>query len=316
MSNELIKRNNIVSLAYRNVLRPMISAGDPVSWILFVAFLALFVVSIVCKVMGGDDQNSFYEEYFLAFWYGTWALLLAATIGPIFNIAKQRNEVPLGVLVGVGVSHLVMFIGISVVVMLEYNKPEAVTGLMAAFVAAMMVGIGWVVQHQTSTRASRRAHTFNILMQSRLNKEFSDNVGFRASYYHAGFVIPAEDAPLATKKGLRERLEEIDVRKAREIKQARAPFVTEVEARFAEEIELVNKKHQSLVGTMYLLNYYEFMCAGICQRELDKEMLYATVASIVSGLYDDTVHLRGYCQQRQPSVFTKLDEVMRHHWHP
>ena len=98
------------------------------------------------------------------------------------------------------VSHLVMFIGISVVVLLQYDKPEAVTGLMAAFVAAMMVGIGWVVQHQTSARASRRAHTFNILMQSRLNKEFGENVAFRASYYHAGFVIPAEDAPLVTKK--------------------------------------------------------------------------------------------------------------------
>lgn len=315
MSNELIKRSNIVSLAYRNVLRPVAAAADPVSWIFFVAFLALLATSIVCKIFGAGDENSFYEKYFLAFWYGAWGLLLAATIGPIFNIAKQRNEVPLGVLVGVGVSHLVMFIGISVVVLLQYDKPEAVTGLMAAFVAAMMVGIGWVVQHQTSARASRRAHTFNILMQSRLNKEFGENVAFRASYYHAGFVIPAEDAPLVTKKGLRERLADIEERRAREVKQSRAPFVTEVEARFTAEIELVNKKHQSLVGTMYLLNFYEFMCAGICQRELDKDLLYATVASIVSGLYADTVHLRAHCRQSQPTVFTKLDEVMRSHWH-
>ncbi len=316
MSSVLAKRSNIVSLAYKNVLQPMLAAGDPVSWILFVAFLALLVTSVVLKFVGAGDPATTYENAFLAFWYGAWGLLVLSTIGPIFTIAKQRNEIPLGILVGVGVCHLVTFIAISVVVLLEYKKPEAVTGLMAAFVAAMMVGIGWVVQHQTSARASRRAHTFNILMQSRLNKEFQENCALRAAYYHAGKLISADDAPLATSRGLEEREALINQRRAQEISLAQSQFLEGINLRFDEEIELAKKKHESLTGVVYLLNFYEFMCAGICQRELDKYLLYATVASIVSSLYEDTRHLRAYCKEAQPTVFTKLDEVMNQHWHP
>jgi hypothetical protein len=315
MSNDFVKRSNIASLAYRNVLQPMVSAGDPVSWILFVAFLALLAVSVTLKVAGGGDPDTLYERGFLAFWYGAWGLLVLSTIGPMFTIAKQRNEIPLGILVGVGVCHLVTFIAISVVVLLQYNKPEAVTGLMAAFVAAMMVGIGWVVQHQTGARASRRAHTFNILMQSRLNKEFQENCALRATYYHSGKSIPSEDADLATSRGLSIREGRIESDRARELGLAQPQFEAEVNARYDEELALCRKKHQSLIGVVYLLNFYEFMCAGICQRELDKHLLYATVATIVSSLYEDTRHLRAYCREGQPSVFIKLDEVMQHHWH-
>lgn len=316
MSDELTKRSNIVSLGYRNVLKPLVAAGDPVSWILFVAFLALLAASVVCKIIGTGSDDSFYERFFLAFWYGSWGLLVLSTIGPIFNISKARHEIPLGILVGVGMCHLVIFIGISVVVLLEYEKPEAVTGLMAAFVAAMMVGIGWVVQNQTGARGSRRAHTFNILMQSRLNKEFQENVALRARYYHAGKLIPAEDAPLATAQGFKVREQLLNEKRDLELAQAQPQFLAEINAKYDTEIDLARKKHESLSGVVYLLNFYEFMCAGICQRELDKSLLYATVASIVSSLYEDTRHLRAHCRERQPTVFLKLDEVMRNHWHP
>lgn len=316
MSNDLVKRSNIVSLGYKNVLQPMVAAGDPVSWILFVAFLALLTISVVLNVIGDGNPSSIYERAFLAFWYGAWGLWVLCTIGPVFTIAKQRNEVPLGILVGVGVCHLITFIAISVVVLLEYKKPESVTGLMAAFVGAMMVGVGWVVQHQTGARASRRAHTFSILMQSRLNKEFQENCALRAAYYHAGRLIPLEDAGLATLRGLMLREAEIEQKRKQEIEHAQPQFRDKITAKFDEELQLCKKKHESLTGVVYLLNFYEFMCAGICQRELDKDLLYATVASIVTSLYEDTRQLRAHFKESQPSVYTKLDEVMQIHWHP
>lgn len=309
-----IDKRNIVSLAFHHVAKELARAADPVSWILFVLFLAAVVVSGSMHALASDVDESLYQRFFLAFWYGAWGLFVLATVGPIFNVARERKEVPLGILIGVGVLHLITFIGISVVVLLHYRRPEAVTGLMAAFAAAIMVGIGWVVQHQSSARASRRTHTFNILMQSRLSKEFQEQVKRRCDYYYSGVVIPVEDAPLSTMDGLRMRIEQLTLSRDRELAQAREESKEAINGRYADEILLAQKKHESLQGVKYLLNFYEFMSAGICQRELDENLLKASVGGIVRGLYDDTRHLRAYLKDVQPRVFCEMDKVMEAYW--
>lgn len=313
MTQELSGRSNIVSLAYENVLKPIAKAADPVSWILFVLFLAILVVSVVFKFSDGW-AGQVYSSGFLAFWYGSWGVLLLSTIGPIFSISKERNEVPLSILVGVGVGHLVLFISISVIVLIEYDRPESVTGLMAAFAAAMMVGIGWVVQHQSAARSSRRAHTFNILMQSRLSKEFQEHCNLRANYYSAGKLIPASDAPLMSHEGYEEVLAGLMASKESELQKSKDEFKQEIVDKYEAEIQLCKKKYESMRGVKYLLNFYEFMCAGICQKELDRHLLYATVASIVSSLYEDTRLIRAYLKDSQPTVFENLDRVIEKHW--
>lgn len=345
MSNKEVKRDNLVSLMYGEVGKPLCQSADPVSWFFFVAFIVTSGVSIFTHVFGatpatagvdasaiqncvdpllncvlrqnpsaGGEWVHFYARYFLAFWYVPWLLLVLATIGPLFNIARVRKEPPLGTLIGVGVLHLLSFIVISMVVLIHYKRPEAVTGLMAAFVGAIMVGIGWVVQHQSSARASRRAHTFTILMQSRLSKEFQEHVKTRQDYYYSGCRIEAKDAPLATKAGIKERLKTLDDHCEREVAQAKDDSLDAIRKRYDELKEDAEKKHESLKSVIYLLNFYEFMCAGINRRELDPMLLYLTVEDIVRCLYQDTVHVRAHIKELQPKVWIELDDVMNGIW--
>lgn len=306
-------KENIVGLAWNKVLVPLAKGADPISWIIFAGFIVLLVVSIVLRLTTGE-WNATYMGNYPYFWYGAWALLVIATVGPIFNLARIRNEVPLDVLVGVSVVHVVVFIVISVVTLSEKGNISAVTALLAATAAAAMVGIGWAVQHQSSARASRRAHTFNILMQSRLSKEFQDQVKRKADVYFAGNRVEPADAELVNRSGLKRRISLLETERDLQLSRARDEAHSEIKAQFEEDVKVVKAKYESLQGLKYLLNFYEFMCAGIVLRELDEPMLKETLSDIAVSLYADSVHVRQFVRESQPQVFVNLDRVVGALW--
>jgi hypothetical protein len=307
------KKENIVSLGWHNVICPLAKAADPLSWILFVGFLALVAISIVARYDDGALHN-FYQIRYPLFWYGAWILVVLATAGPIFNLTREKNEVPLGVLIGVSVAHVLNFLIISVVTLNQSGNVAAITALLAATVAASMVGIGWVVQHQSSARASRRAHTFNILMQSRLSKEFQDQIKKRADMYSAGNPVAAEDAKLFNKIGYEqckaETIRQRDLDLARTKDEAKA----DVSAAYEKKLEVLEKKFESLQGVKYLLNFYEFMSAGIHLRELDEPLLRETLRDIAITLYKDSAQIRTFQRESQPNVFVNLDRIVKGIW--
>ena len=215
---------------------------------------------------------------------------------------------------GVGVAHLLTFIVMSVIVLIQVGRTDSITGLMAAAAAAVMVGIGWVVQHQSSAKASRRTHTFNILMQSRLSAEFQQQVQKRAVCYSAGVPVDATDAELIDKNGLEKRLGVLNADLQRELSQAQPSSITVIQARYDEQIALVEKKHHSLQGLKYLLNFYEFICAGIRLREIDEPLIRATLGDIAAALYTDSKYVRHHCRGSQKDVFVEMDLVVRDRW--
>lgn len=308
------QKDNILSLGYRDVVCPLVKAADPVSWILFVCFLALLTTSIVLRVITGADGDGLYSRYYALFWYGAWAIFVLSTVGPIFTIAREHGQAPLGVLVGIGVMHLVTFILMSVVVLIQLRKHDAITGLMAAAAAAVMVGIGWVVQHQSSAKASRRAHTFNILMQSRLSAEFQQQVKRRTSFYSAGTVVGAVDAHLIDVDGLVKCKADLEAGRSRELEQATPEHHAQINERYDSEVELVERKHESLQGVKYLLNFYEFICAGIRLREIDEPLIQATLSDIATQLYSDSKYVRHHCRRGQAKVYVELDHIVRDRW--
>ena len=310
-----MRKDNIVSLGWRHVVCPLAKHADAFSWITFVVFLGLVVVAGVLRFIGNGESESFYATHYAAFWYGAWGLLVLSTIGPIFNIASSRREVPLGVLIGVGTCHVLVFILMSVIVLVQAKKPEAVTGLLAAVAAAVMVGIGWVVQYQSGARASRRAHTFNVLMQSRLSVEFQNHVRSRIKNYPAGVEISAEDARLFYKAGLVEAQASMSRKLKDDLIHAKNEHHEEIKKAYDTEMELLVSKYESLQSIKYLLNFYEFICAGLRMKELDEPLLRATLSDVAVGLYRDTLHIRLHAQKHQPDAFTELDRRMpRNKW--
>lgn len=115
-------------------------------------------------------------------------------------------------------------------------------------------------------------------------------------------------------EGYEEVLAGLMASKESELQKSKDEFKQEIVDKYEAEIQLCKKKYESMRGVKYLLNFYEFMCAGICQKELDRHLLYATVASIVSSLYEDTRLIRAYLKDSQPTVFENLDRVIEKHW--
>jgi len=300
-------KSNIFGLAWRHVVCPLAKHADAVSWIAFGLFLLLIFFALFCKFAASSAESAFYSKNYAAFWYGAWGLLVVATIGPMFNLAVERREVPLGVLIGVGAAHVMVFILMSVVVLIQSGKVEAVTGLLAAVAAAVMVGIGWVVQYQSGSKASRRAHTFNVLMQSRLSSEFQAHIAKRVKHYPGGTAVPATDARLVYLDGVIEAVTEIEAQLQKDL--GRMSLEHHDSLRQAADVEIANirSKAESLQSLKYLLNFYEFICAGLRMKELDEPLLRATLSDVAVGLYIDSLHVRLHAQSRQPDAYTELD---------
>lgn len=315
MGKEDTRLPSIIELAVRNVSHPMVKHADWFSWLLFAISVVLVIVTILLRQVGGH-ATEFYNDYYALLWYGAWFLLVIATVGPLFHIARKQDESPVGVLLGVAVMHLIVFLLMSVVVLLQVGEKSSITGLMAAVAAAGMVGIGWVVQYQTSARASRRAHTFMILMQSRLSNEFQDQVATRRKLYPADVEVPMSDVVLLDKKGLDAAIAAFEVSRTRELALAvnNPAGHTDINARFDAEIELAKQKNESLQGVRYLLNFYEFICAGIRLREIDEPLIRASLIDIAKCLYSDTRHLRAHCRIGQDNVYVELDRIVRDRW--
>lgn len=308
------KKENVAGLAWRHVASPLARAADPLSWLMFIFFCLVLIAAFVLRFFVDGDAHKFYMDNYVAFWYGGWGLLVFSTVGPLFNITRASNEVPLGILIGVGIAHLLAFIFIGILILSKSNNPSAITALLAAAAAAMMVGIGWVVQHQSGAKASRRAHTFGVLMQSRLSKEFQDHVRARISYYHQGRVVDAVDAPLWNKDGLDRQLVDLAAEMGRELSGARNDSKDGIKVAYKEKEDLLRKKHESILGIKYILNFYEFVCAGILLKELDESMLKETLSDIAIGLYKDTKHVRIYAKELQPNAYSNFEKVVEQYW--
>lgn len=305
-----LKKDNVIALAWRHVVCPLARHADALSWVLFAFFLASVAVTVYLRYLGDGATDSFYSKNYSLFWYSSWGLLVASTIGPMFNNFRARNEVPLGVMIGAGVTHVLVFILMSVVVLIQANKAEAVTGLLAAVAGAVMIGIGWVVQHQSSARASRRAHTFSVLTQSRLSAEFQSHVKSRILHYPAGVEISVEDAALFYKDGLIDAEKKLDLKFAEDLTRSKEEHHDQLRAAHDSALEEVRSKYMAMQSVKYLLNFYEFICAGLRLKELDEVMVRATLSDVAVGIYNDTLHVRRHAQKRQPAAFTELDRRM------
>jgi hypothetical protein len=151
-------------------------------------------------------------------------------------------------------------------------------------------------------------------MQSRLSSEFQKQISERAKFYSAGNQVSAEDAKLFNKVGYEACKENLITQREVELSRARDDKKQEVEDFYKERLRVLEGRFESLQGVKYLLNFYEFVSAGIRLRELDEPLLRETLRDIAIALYKDTTHVRAYQRESQPNVFTNLDEIVSGAW--
>lgn len=149
---------------------------------------------------------------------------------------------------------------VSSYLVLRYHEPYQTS--LSILVTGVFVGLGWWIQSITTAADARRTHTLNIIMSSRTSSEYQTqtrnmNKAFRAS------AIPPELAEWRVDPN-KDEFRDTDV--PQEIKDA-------------------------LDGSVYVLNYYEFLAQGIKFRDLDDCLLRECFSSILAGLERRNFHL-------------------------
>ncbi len=154
----------------------------------------------------------------------------------------------------------------------------------AAIVAA---SLGWYVHYQYSSKAHRTNNAFALVMEMRRSSEFLKRAELVAKHFPASQPeIPesyVEFFPTNSRKRIYET-EPLD------------PVALE--------------KAEALMALKYLLNYYEFIGAGIHANDLDEELLMDTVGDIVVGSVRRSRKFIDYIRspngQGQPLAFERL----------
>jgi Domain of unknown function (DUF4760) len=176
---------------------------------------------------------------------------------------------------------LVLGAGLAYWVYLPTNPTATV-----AAAAATLATVGWLVQRDASMFLNRKQHTLNILLQMRQSEIFNRHrIGLFARFPAGRKIEPADLQPL------------LDERRAREygIVDGKLKFPT---------IESIN----------FLANFYEFLAAAIRQKDLDEELLYATIGDMATNYYDK---IRPYIEDAQepgPDGVPTTDTFVEYYW--
>ncbi|MDH4763379.1 DUF4760 domain-containing protein [Pseudomonas sp. CBMAI 2609] len=155
-------------------------------------------------------------------------------------------------------------------------KPEYQTSL-SILVTGSFVGMGWWIQAITTAANARRSHTLNIIMASRTSSEYQQQARASSKLYNNA-VIPPELAEWRF-NGSKE-----------EYKNAQVP----------QDVS------DAIQGTIYILNYFEFLAQGIKYRDLDDCLLRECFSGILAGTERRGFHLIIEAQKTDPKNFEGL----------
>lgn len=158
-------------------------------------------------------------------------------------------------------------------VILRYN--EKYQTALSILVTGAFVGMGWWIQAITTAANARRAHTLNIIMASRTSSEYQQQTRASSKVYRGGAII-------------RKELAEWRFNPAKEEFK-----YTDVPPHLDEAIN----------GTIYVLNYFEFLAQGIKYRDLDDCLLKECFSGILAGIERRGFHLIIESQKTEPLSF-------------
>ncbi|MGF0333491.1 DUF4760 domain-containing protein [Ectopseudomonas toyotomiensis] len=145
---------------------------------------------------------------------------------------------------------------------------------LSILVTGVFVGMGWWIQAITTAANARRTHTLNIIMASRTSTEYQTQTRDSSKLYRSS-AIPQDLAEWRVNPN------------KDDFKYIQVP----------EDI------NDAINGTVYVLNYFEFLAQGIKFRDLDDCLLRECFCSILAGLERRGFHLIIEAQKVDPRAF-------------
>lgn len=163
---------------------------------------------------------------------------------------------------GIAITWLLAGIGLWHLAAEHLNKPESNPIALVGYSAALVALAGWMIQAWVSVRNSRKQHTMNVLLQTRLNPQFGEHASRISAAFPAGAPIPYTE---------------------------------------------ISKSENEAVYTSvrWVLNYYEFIAAGISHGDLDEPLMMDCICTqmlLFCARVEDVIqHLREEDARGNPS---------------
>lgn len=146
---------------------------------------------------------------------------------------------------------------------------------LSILVTGTFVGMGWWIQAINTAANARRAHTLNIIMASRTSTEYQQQTRASSRLYRGDRIIPQALAEWRWNPG------------KDEFKNTVVP----------------KKLDEAISGTVYILNYFEFLSQGIKHKDLDDKLLKECFSGILKGIEKRGFHLIVEAQKSEPDSF-------------
>lgn len=146
----------------------------------------------------------------------------------------------------------------------RYDKVLLLIPVVPAMWAA---GLGWFIHYQLTAKAHRTNNSFSIIMEMRKSAEYLRRQAIVTKHFPPGIPV-CEDYRAY-----------FDHRKQSNLHFRKLADPTSVSATEDDRAEAMD-------SLKYMVNYFEFMSAGVEAKDLDCDLLYETISPVVVGIHD------------------------------
>jgi len=186
----------------------------------------------------------------------------------------------------------------------EGDATSKILNIPPVIAAVWAAGIGWYVHFQATAKSHRTNNAFNLLMQTRTNKEFVDRSELIQRYFpHGCGIVDVDTAP--GRPDDRVTLKELEDQLAAAEALPSADGSYEALALLRDSIGRLKAQ----LALRYMLNFYEVMAVAISKNDLDETLLYECLGGVVPSLYRRAEKIAEFerTKGREATlVFTKL----------
>lgn len=180
-------------------------------------------------------------------------------------LKKQFRVVSITTLLMIAVSYYIL------------NDSESTIITLTVLVSSYVLICGWWVQGVMSKLATKRQHTVNTLLQSRLSATYQSHLSECQS------ILPSNEYFLS--------------RKVIEV------FCERENQSHASTLRLTDEFKKKIRSVCYILNYFEFLAQGIKKEDFDEDLLKLCLAGHVRNLERKFYHLITVENEKDREVF-------------
>ncbi|MCQ4280489.1 DUF4760 domain-containing protein [Pseudomonas stutzeri] len=232
------------------------------------AFTALVIGILIRSLFTGSEASLPFDIQFLDGFIALAGASLAVLAAFSFIVRKYPDTAEMLPLF----SWIVWIVIVSSYLVLRYQ--ESYQTSLSILVTGVFVGMGWWIQSITTAANARRTHTLNIIMSSRTSTEYQGQLSNSRKFY-----------------------------RTRSVPQELAEWRVNPDKDEYRNADIPKDIVDALDGSVYVLNYFEFLAQGIKFRDLDACLLRECFSVILGGLERRHFHMIIEAQKLDPKLF-------------